>query len=451
MSMKRQLDMTVGNPTKLLVAFAVPMMLGAIFDLLYNMVDAIVLGRFVSADALAAVGATTAITGMLIMVGFAFTQSISILISQAFGAGDEEKLHRLTAQAFVLCIAVSAVLGIGSYILAEPLVRLLGVPDNIRAGSAMYIRIVCGMSVARMFYNTSAAVLRAIGDSRTPLIFLIVSSVLNIALDLLFVVAFGMDVAGVAWATVIAQLLSAAMCCAYMWKKYEMLRFAKCELKPDVRMQWRYIRIALPIAFREILLTGGQMVISAVVNRFGSAVVAAYTVGGKVEQMAFITLSQIECAFAFYTGQNFGAKRFDRISKGLKHVLMLSGSVAAVAMAVMLGFGRSLALIFVRMEETAVLSAAVDLIRIDAIFLPAFSVICLYNSMLRGMGIVGPTLASSAAELISKVGFSLILSASLGYTGAWLASPLGWVVGLTVSVGYYHFGNWKQKVLAAED
>lgn len=451
MKQNRQLDMTVGSPAKLLIAFAVPLMLGAIFDLLYNMVDAIVLGRFVSADALAAVGATTAITGMLIMMGFAFTQSISILISQAFGAGDQEKMHKLTAQAFVLCIAVSAVLGIGSFALAEPLVTLLRVPENIRAGSILYIRIVCGMSVARMFYNTSAAVLRAIGDSRTPLVFLIVSSVMNIVMDLLFVVGFGMDIAGVAWATVIAQMLSAALCCAYMWKKYDLLRFRGNDLKPDIRMQWNYIRIALPIALRELFLTGGQMVISAVVNRFGSDVVAAYTVGGKVEQMAFITLSQIECAFVFYTGQNFGAKRFDRISKGLKHVLLLSGSVTAAAMAVMLGFGRQLALIFVRPEETAVLAAAVDLIRIDALFLPAFSVICLYNSMLRGMGIVGPTLVSSAAELISKVVFSLILSAAFGYIGAWLASPLGWVVGLTISVGYYHFGNWRQRVLAAEE
>ena len=289
---KRQLDMTQGNPAKLLVTFAIPMMLGAIFDLLYNMVDAIILGRYVSADALAAVGATTAITGMIVMIGFAFTQSISILIAQAFGAGDNAKLHHLVAQAFDLSLAVSVLLGAASIALAEPLAILLGVPENICGDSVLYIRIVCGMGIARMFYNTSAAVLRAIGDSRTPLYFLIISSVLNILLDIVFVVVFGMEIAGVAWATVIAQLLSAALCCAYMWKKY---------------------------------------------------------------------------------------------------------------------------------------------------------------AMLRGMGIVGPTLASSAAELISKVGFSLILSELFGYVGAWLASPLGWVVGLTISVGYYHFGNWKQRVLSLEE
>lgn len=448
---KRQLDMTQGNPAKLLVTFAIPMMLGAIFDLLYNMVDAIILGRYVSADALAAVGATTAITGMIVMIGFAFTQSISILIAQAFGAGDNAKLHHLVAQAFDLSLAVSVLLGAASIALAEPLAILLGVPENICGDSVLYIRIVCGMGIARMFYNTSAAVLRAIGDSSTPLYFLIISSVLNILLDIVFVVVFGMEIAGVAWATVIAQLLSAALCCAYMWKKYASLRFAKEDLKPDRKIQWSYIRIALPIALREFLLTGGQMMISGVINRFGSDVVAAYTVGGKVQQIAIIALSQIEASFAFYTGQNFGAGRFDRIRDGLKQVLILSGSITAICMMVMLGFGRGLALIFVRAEETDVLIAAVDMIRIEAIFLPAFTVICLYNSMLRGMGIVGPTLASSAAELISKVGFSQILSELFGYVGAWLASPLGWVVGLTISVGYYHFGNWKQRVLSLEE
>lgn len=443
------LDMTVGDPTRLLTAFALPMLFGAFFDLMYNMVDAIVLGRFVSTEALASVGATTSVTGMIIMIGFAFTQSVSILISQAWGAGRRD-LHRLAGQSFVLCLAVSAVLGGLSCAVAESLTMLLGVPENIRAGAVVYIRIVCGMGVARLFYNTSAAVLRAVGDSRTPLVFLIVCSVLNVLLDLLFVAVLGMTVAGVAWATVISQIASAVLCCLYLWKKYPVLRFARKDMLPERKMQSGFVGIALPIALRDVLLTGGQMVIAAVVNSFGSDVVAAYTVGGRVEQLAFITLSQIECAFAVYTGQNFGAKCYDRIHYGLKRALMLLGCAAAVTMAVLFAFGHPLVLMFVQADESAVVTAALRMIHIEAAFLPAFGVICMYNSMLRGMGFVNAALVSSVVELVSKVGFSLMLSGMLGYTGAWLASPLGWVVGLTVSVGYYHSGRWKRKLQAVE-
>lgn len=437
--------MTAGSPTKLMILFAIPLLLGAVFDLMYSLADAIVLGRFVSAEALASVGAATSTTGMIIMIGHGLTISVSILVSQAWGAKDEARLRRTMGHAFGLCALVSLCLGALSVCLARPLMLLLRTPENIIDGSVLYIQILCGAGIARMFYNTSAAVLRSIGDSRTPLVFLIVCSVLNIVLDVLFVAVFGMAIAGVAWATIVSQAISAALCCAYMWKKYPELRFGMAQLRFDRALAWDFGRIALPTAAREMMLTGGQMVISAVVNSFGSDVVAAYTVGGKVEQIAIILLSQVECAFAIYVGQNYGAKRFDRIELGRKRALMLSGSLTALSMAVLFAFGRPFALMFVNAEETQVLAAAVKMIRIEAAFLPAFSVICLYNSMLKSMGIVMPTLVSSMTELFSKVGFAILLDALLGYTGVWFASPLGWVLGFMVSAGYYHFANWKKK------
>lgn len=447
---KGGLDMTDGKPTRLLIMFALPMMFGALFDLMYNMVDAIVLGRFVGAEALASVGATTSTTGMIIMIGHALTNSVAILVSQAWGAKDEMRIRRLMGQAVGLCIVFSLAMGGVSFVMAEPMMRLLGTPENIRDGAVLYIQIICGMGIARMMYNTSAAVLRAIGDSRAPLFFLVLSSVLNIVLDLLFVVGLGMTVAGVAWATVIAQLTSAIICCIYMWKKYPLLHFGREELRPDGKLIAQFVKIALPMALTDVLLTGGQMVISGVINGFGSDVVAAYTVGGKVDQVATIVISQLASASAFYTGQNYGARLYDRIGYGVKSALILMEGITAAVMVVLFAFGRPLALLFVNASETEVISNAMDMIRIEAAFLPALCAICLYNSALRGMGLVKPALASGMLELASKVGFSIVLSGMIGPNGVWLASPLGWVIGLCMSAGYFYFGKWKQKALAAE-
>lgn len=444
------MDMTVGEPMKLLIVFVIPMLIGSVFQLMYNMVDTIVLGRFVSAEALASVGATSSTTGMIIMLGNALTNSISILVSHAWGAKDENKIHRIMGHAFGIALISSVVIGGVALAAAEPLMNLLGTPENIRAGSVTYIRIVCGVYIAQMFYNTSASVLRAIGDSRTPLVFLIVCSLMNIVLDLLFVVAFENGIAGVAWATVLSQMVSAVLCCGYMWKKYPSLRFARSDMKYDSALMGRFAKIALPMAFQNTMLTGGQMVISGVINSFGSNIVAAYTVGGKVEQLVTVVVSQVMFSFSVYSGQNYGAKKYDRIDLGIRRALVMMVVLTGISMTVLLGFGRPLALIFVDASETVILEAALDMLRIEAIFMPALCTIWLYNSALRGMGLIKPTVVSSILELASKIGFSVGLSRFMGPTGIWLASPLGWVIGLAMSAGYFYFGKWKQKALAAE-
>lgn len=444
------MDMTVGSPTKLLVLFAIPMLIGSIFQLMYSMVDTIVLGRFVSAEALASVGATGSTVGMIIMWGNAVTNGISILVSQAWGAKDEGRIRRIVGASFSVALTVSVVIGALSVVLARPLMLLLGTPQNILEGAVTYIRIVCGVCIAQMFYSASAAVLRAIGDSRTPLFFLILCSLMNIALDLLFVLAFENGVAGVAWATVISQLTSAALCCAYMWKKYSMLRFSRSELRPGKKILRQLAAIALPMVFQNTMLTGGQMVISSVINSFGSDIVAAYTVGGKVEQLVTVIVSQVAFSFSVYSGQNYGAKKYDRINLGVRRALGLLAGLTAFSMTVLLVFGRPLALMYVRAEETAILEAALSMLRIEAIFMPALVTIWLYNSALRGMGQIRATVISSILELASKVGFSVVLSRMIGYVGIWYASPLGWVIGLAMSEGYFYFGKWKKRALEAD-
>jgi len=447
---KRGMDMTVGDPMRLLVKFAIPLLIGAVFQLMYNMVDTIVVGRFVSAEALAAVGATGSTVGLIIMVGNALTNGMSILISQAWGAKDYERVRRITGISFVIALAASVVIGMLSFALARPLMNLLGTPENIIDGSVQYVRIVCGMFVALMFYNSSAAVLRAIGDSKTPLMFLILCSLMNIVLDLLFVWVFENGIASVAWATVISQFTSAALCCAYMWRKYSVLRFGAADMQPDHDLLGRYARISLPMMAQNIMLMAGQMVITGVINSFGSDIVAAFTVGNKVEQLVTVIVSQVAFSFSVYSGQNYGAKLYDRINLGINRALMLLSVMTAAAMAVLFGFGRPLALLFVKAEETKILESALEMLRVEACFMPALVAIWLYNSALRGMGLIKPTVISGMMELAAKVGFSVVLSQFFGPIGIWFASPLGWVIGLAQSGGYFYFGKWKQKALAAD-
>lgn len=444
------LDLTRGDPMKLLILFAIPMLVGSIFQLMYNMVDSAILGRFVSKNALAAVGATQSTMSLVIMLGNAVTNGFSILISHAWGAKDKNSLHKIIGHAFSIAIAAGVVVAILSLVFAAPVMRMLGTPDVIFSDSVAYLTITCGLYICQLFYNASAAILRAIGDSRTPLYFLILCSLMNVALDLVFVLAFGMGVEGVALATVISQATSAALCCIYMWKKYDDLHFTKEDMRPHKPLVKKFISITLPMAFQNMMLSVGMMAITYVINSFGEDIVAAYTVGGKVEQLVTVIISQVAFSFSIYSGQNFGAKKYDRIGLGLKRAFVLLGIMTAISMSVLFIFGDKLALLFVKAEETKTLTAALKMIRIDAGFMPMLCLIWLFNSTLRGMGIIKPTVVSSLIELCAKIGLSFLLSHFFGYIGIWLAAPIGWVLGLIPSAGYYYFSGWKEKALEAD-
>jgi len=444
------LDLTRGEPMKLLILFAIPMLVGSVFQLMYNMVDSAVLGRFVSKNALAAVGATQSTMSLVIMVGNAVTNGFSILISHAWGAKDKKSLHTITGHAFSIALIAGAVVAVLAIAFAEPVMRMLGTPEAIFRDSVVYLKITCGLYICQLFYNASAAILRAIGDSRTPLYFLILCSLMNVALDLLFVLAFGMGVEGVALATIISQATSAVLCSIYMWRKYEDLRFTKANIIPSGKMMKKFGSITLPMAFQNMMLSVGMMAITYVINSFGEDIVAAHTVGGKVEQLVTVIISQVAFSFSIYSGQNFGAKKYDRIGLGLKRAFVLLGVLTAISMCVLFLFGDRLALMFVQAEETKTLTAALQMIRVDASFMPMLCLIWLFNSTLRGMGHIKPTVVSSLIELCAKIGLSFLLSHFFGYVGIWFAAPIGWVIGLIPSAGYYYFGHWKQKALEAD-
>lgn len=442
----RTLDLTTGRPLRLLVLFAIPMFVGSLFQLMYNMVDSAVLGRFVSKSALAAVGATTTTHSLILMVGNAVTNAMSILISQAWGSGDRQRVRRTVGQACMISLGFGVLLMLLSLALSRPLMVLLGTPENILNDSVTYLRITCGLFIGQLFYNAASSVLRAIGDSRTPLYFLILCSLLNIVLDLLFVCVLHLDVAGVAWATVISQFVSAVLSILYMYRKYDTLRFDRADLRPDRKLLKDYARISVPMALQNCALSVGMMAITYVINSFGEDIVAAYTVGGKVEQIATVLFSQVAFSFSIFSGQNYGAKRPDRIRDGMKDAARLLSGMVLLAMAILFLFGDRLCLLFVKPEETEAIKAAVKMIRVDGAFLPCLCAIWLYNSCLRGMGRIAPTVVSSVLELACKIGFSFLLSHFFGYIGIWFAAPLGWVIGLIPGIFIWHFTPWEKRL-----
>ena len=430
------LDMTQGSPAKLLILFAIPMWIGCVFQLMYNMVDTIVVGRFVSIDALAAIGAASSTSMFIMLMGNGLTNGLSVIVSQAEGAKQGERLLKAVTHAVYLVLGGSLVLGLAAFFGARPMMTLLGAPENIIDQSVVYIQITGGLTVALLSYNGITSVLRAIGDSRTPLYFLIFSSLLNVGLDLFFVLALHGGVAGVAWATVFSQLVSAVLCLVYMAKKYPRLMPDRAAWAFDRKMISEYLRIGLPMCAQSAVLCVGMFVITAVINSFGSDIVAAYTVGGKVEQLATISFSNVAFSFSVYAGQNFGAKQYGRIQEGLKKGVGIVGGLALLSTAVMLFFAQPLALIFMEQPSLYVLDAAVSMIRVEAACYVALGAIWTVNSALRGIGAVKVTLISSIVELASKIGISVLLPLAIGYVGIWLAAPIGWVLGLVPSLLY---------------
>lgn len=437
------LDMTKGSPVKLMIRFAIPMMVGSVFQALYSMVDSAVLGRYVGADALAAIGAASSTTSFLLLLATSVTTAVSIVMSQYVGSRDEVRIQSGLSATVWLTLGVGLVLGIVSVLLADPLMRLLKAPENVMDMSVWYIRLVCGCCIASFAYNAVASVLRALGDSRTPLIFLIICSVLNVVLDLMAVILLGMGVDGVAIATVLSQAVSAAGCCVYMVRKYPQFRLGRNDLIPDRKVMTRILGMGGQMALQSSLLSVGMMVITRIINSYGSDIVAAFTVGSNVQNLAVMLFSSFSFGFSVYVGQNYGARDISRIRRGLNEMLLLVGGISVFACILSRVFASQLVGLYVTAEETAVIEAAILFVRIQACFYPFLGWIWLYLSTLKGVGRIPITTVSSVVELGSKIGFSLLLPVLMGsFVGIWYAAPLGWILGIVPLAVYYYSGRW---------
>lgn len=430
-------DMTEGNPTRLLLSFAVPMLIGNIFQQLYSMVDSIVIGQGVGVDALAAVGATFALDWAILGFGIGLTQGFAILIAQKFGAQDYRGLKKAFTMSVFLTAGVAVVITILSRLFSMPVLRLLNTPSNIIDNSNLYISIIFSGIIITMFYNLLAATLRALGDSRTPLIALVISCIINILLDLLFVIKFSMGIAGAAYATLIAQAFSGLFCIRAI-RKIDFLKVTGQDWKPKKNFLNRLIVLGLPMALQNSIISVGAMVLQYVVNGYGAVYVAAYTAAVKINGL----IEQPGVTFGFamgtYAGQNLGAGKFDRIRLGLKKCIALSMVFCISITIIILMFGEQFIGLIVSQDEVEVINIANHYLRITISMLSVLNLLFIYRSALQGFGNTIVPMISGGLELVARISLASILPKFLGFTGIAIAEISAWISADLILIPSYY-------------
>jgi len=437
--------MTRGKPLSEIVRFALPMMAGAVFQQLYSIMDMLVVGNAVGSRALAAVGATASTTFLAMSLVMGLSNGFTVVASRFFGAKDTAMLRKTFGASLYLSLISAAILGVGGWFGAEPLMRLLNTPEDIFADAVLYVKICIGCSAGMVMYNCAGAMLRAVGDSRTPLIFLIFSSILSVLLNLLFVLVFGMGVAGVAISTVISQCVSAAACMVYMHKRLDIFRLTKEDLRVPPEIVRMLLKIGLPISLQSLLLSIGDMTITGVVNSAGTDVVAAYAAGGRIMHFVMMFCMQLATAFSVFAGQNIGAKQADRIKQAFRQAVGIMLLMSLCMTGIIFALGDWLTGLFISSSDahiTTILSHAGSMLQVYASFFVFLGLIWLYNFALRGMGDVLIPFVSGLIELVAKVSLSIVLFRYFGPTGIWFANPVGWVLGLIPAAVRFHSGGW---------
>lgn len=441
-------DMTEGNETRLLISFSIPMVIGNVFQQFYNMVDSIIVGNFVGANALAAVGATGSLNFLFFSLCGGMSMGVGILISQYFGARNEENVRKTIANSIYIITAMSILMSVLGIAFSKTILQLLNTPPAILDDSAAYMRITCAGILAIGGYNGISAILRALGDSRTPLIFLIVASLLNVVLDLLFVIQFGLGVRGVGYATIIAQAISAIGSIIFALVKNPYFRIKKEHLKFNPQIASTCMKLGLPIAAQSSLIAVSCVALQSVVNQFGAGVVAAFTATSRIEQLVQQPYNSLGAAVSTFTGQNMGANRLDRVKRGFrKSVIMVV--IFSVAMLLLI-YTNNRAIISLFVKEESVIAIGAKAIRITSLMFIPLGLIYVTRGLLNGAGDAFYSVINGAVEIIGRIGFSnaLILIPTIGQWGVWWATGLTWVIVAVASLIRYRQGIWKTKAVS---
>lgn len=439
-------DMTIGNPFKILLIFAIPVLAGNVFQQLYSMVDTIIVGKCIGTDALAAVGATGSLNFLVNGFSIGITSGFAVLPAQFFGAKDERKLRQSVAQAIILCAFFVVLLTTVSVTCTHKVLVLMKTPDDIIGQSEIYIKTIFFGICVTMLYNMCACVLRALGDSKTPLYFLIVSSFMNIGLDLLFIVVFKWGVFGAAFATVLSQGIAGILCVIYAYKKYDILHLSKSDYTMNFVLIKNHLVIALPMAFQFSITAIGTVVLQGALNTFGSEKIAAYTAGCKVEQLVTQIGPALGVTMASYSGQNLGAGRIDRIKSGVRSCTILAVSLAVLSAVALYFAGESLSSLFITGEQSEVLEYSVLYINTIIVYFPALFMIFVYRNVLQGIGKSLMPFLAGVFELIARCVVSFTLPQRIGYKGVCIAGPVAWFAAMIpLCIAYYIIINRMSK------
>lgn len=427
-------SLTAGSPARLIFAFTVPLIAGNIFQQFYSLIDTLIVGRTIGVNALAAVGCTGSL--MFFMIGFVIglTTGFSILTGQRFGAGDQEGVRRSAAACAILSALCTLVLTVVSVWLARPILELMQTPPEILDEAYSFIRVICLGIAATMLFNMLANLIRALGDSRTPLLFLICAAVLNVVLELLFILQFSMGVAGAAWATVLAQAASGLLCAFYIARRMPALRPRGEDWKVSGQMLRELLRIGLPMGFQSSIIAIGAIILQVALNHLGPVSVAAYAAAQKIDMVAVMPMMSFGMAMAAYTAQNYGAGRFERIRLGVRQCILMSGAFSLVIGAVNIVFGPQLIELFVGAGEPEVVALAHTYLNINGSMYFLLALLFIFRFTLQGLGkSLVPTVAG-VIELLMRILAAIFLAEAFGFAGVCFANPLAWL-GACVPLG----------------
>ena len=421
-------DMTVGNPTKMILDFTVPLFIGNVFQQLYNMADTIIVGKFVGANALAAVGSTGTI--MFLIIGFlqGMTAGFTVPTAQKFGAGDMKSVRKTVGSAAILSFIVSAIMTVISMCGMRWLLHFMNTPDNIFDDAYAYIMVICAGIFAQVLYNLLASILRALGNSKTPLYFLILAAVLNIILDLVFIIVFHMGAAGAAYATVIAQGISGVLCLVYIIRKVPILRLTKEDWKLDATLVKIQFGIGFPMAFQYSITAVGAMMMQSALNILGSVAIAGFTAASKIEQLVTQVYVALGTTMATYCAQNMGAGKILRIRQGFRSATWMGFAYAVVAGIFVMFVGKYLTPLFLSENLSQIMDYVDIYLKCVGLFFIPLTLVNVYRNGIQGMGFGVLPMMAGVAELIGRGVVAIKAAQYKSYVGVCMASPAAWVL-----------------------
>lgn len=448
MNKKNVTNMTEGSPTKHILLFALPLLIGNLFQQLYNMVDSIVVGNYVGSNALAAVGTCGSANFLFFSLSSGLAVGIGVIVAQYFGAGDEKNVRATIANSFYVLASAALTVSVIGILIAPTLLTWLDVPENIYGDSLIYMRTTCVGILGIAVYNGLAAILRALGDSKTPLYFLVVSSLVNVALDLTFVLALNLGVFGVALATIIAQAVSAVSCLIFAYIKVPYFRLTKEEIKPHKNIIGKSFRLGIPIALQSSMIAVSCIVLQRFVNGFGDTVMAAFTITSRVEQIIQQPYTSLSNAMTTYSGQNIGAGNIDRVKMGFRRGMLIVLLFSVSMIPVMYLGGEAIVSLFVK-DDPQVIQIAAKALRITSLCYFGLGMIYVPRGLLNGCGDAAFSMINGITEVACRVIYAPLFTKIpvIGFWGVWMTAGATWVTTSVVCIIRYLQGAWKYKGL----
>ncbi len=441
-------DLTEGGETGTIIAFALPMLIGNVFQQFYNMVDSVIVGNFVGTTALAAVGIAFPVIFLMISLVMGLTMGTTVLVAQYFGAKDEAKVRAAVDTGYITLFWSGLAMSVVGVLSTDAILTALKVPADVFPEASAYLRVIFAGLLTMFGYNAVSAIFRGLGDSRTPLYLLIAASLLNVALDLLFVVAFGWGVPGVAWATVISQGASFAGGLAYANRKNRLVSLSFKELAFDGEIFRHSLRIGLPTGIQQTMVSLGMMALTRIVNGHGTATIAAFAGASRLDSFASMPAMNLSQALSTFTGQNMGAGKTERVKRGHLSALAVGSAISIAVGAAVFIFGKPLMGMFTRDAEVMAIGARYLTI-VGATYL-LFSTMFINNGVMRGAGDAFiPMINTVLALWVVRIPCAMLFSGPLGMgsDGIWWSVPAGWLMGAVFSTWYYLGGRWKRKAV----